>query len=319
MRIPAETKSDDITIRNYGDQHFFPPERLHEGLEEVLVFNENTKKRDIPNGSVWQYDASTQYNPELLKDDVGCGISRYELEDSFPTKQHGTDSELRDFMQELWSAVDAEDLSIGRGNHFIDFTSYNSYRHESGKPAVFVHSDMNPRGETPQSYDGARQRIKEASEGRDEVAETLLDKLQISFQKTGDWPHNTVEREDSGLVYRKGAIKLREQAESSESAEGILGLTPSRGLFRYGISTDLESWKKLKYSMQHGVGKIKAQKMFYKEWENHRENKKEVYRVSGINKKLEEGYQSIDEFTKTFGSEMIGLGVYRPEFILKTD
>jgi hypothetical protein len=318
MRIPSQTKSNGISIRNYGDQHFFPPKRLQDGLEEVVVFNENTSKRDIPNGSVWQYRENTRYNPELLKDDVGCGISRYDVEGDFPTKESASRSELLEYVDELWGAVNDEDITIGRGNHFIDFTSYNSYRHPDKTTSVFVHSDMNPMGETPQTYDQAVQRIRDASEARDEVADTLLDRLGLDYEKTGDWPHNTVDRTESGLLYRKGAITLESGEDADGASEGILGMTPSRGLFRYAISTDLDSWEKLKYSMQHGVGKIQSQNMFYKEWPNRRENKKEVYFVSEPNRKLEDSYQSISEFTDTFGSEMTGLGVYRPEFIVKT-
>lgn len=318
MRIPSETSYDNITIRNYGDQHFFPPEHLQDGLEEVVVFNENTTKRDIPNGSVWQYQENATYNPELLKDDVGCGISRYNVHGDFPTKTTSQEAELTEFIHELWAAADKEGISIGRGNHFIDFTRYDSYRRADNGGAVFVHSDMNPAGEKPETYKAARRRMKEASKGRDEVAHTLLDRLGLDHEKTGDWPHNTVERTEAGLTYRKGAIKLIDQESKEGAAEGILGLTPSRGLFRYAISTDLDSWENLKYSMQHGVGKIQSQKMFYRDWPNKRKNKKEVYHVSGFNERLEDGYQSISEFTDTFGSEMTGLGVYRPEFIVKT-
>ncbi len=43
--IPTyDIRSDNFRVRNFGDQYFFPDEKLQEGLKEVIIFTENHKK-----------------------------------------------------------------------------------------------------------------------------------------------------------------------------------------------------------------------------------------------------------------------------------
>ena len=227
-------KSQGITIRNYGSEHFFPDEKHRTGLKEVIIFCENCKKYDIPNGSVWVYDGCTSYNPVILKDDIGCGITAFIIEELIYDEKTVKDIVL---------ALSELEVNIGRGNHFIDFTEKHP-KAEWGN-MIFLHSGFNENKAFPINIDQAVKAQNNASHKRINTLEKIIKRLQIKAEFYKDWTHNSVERKDDLIIYRKGAIDI-----SKTQNEGILALNPFDGFYFY-----VSDWERFYGSMQHGAGK----------------------------------------------------------------
>jgi hypothetical protein len=184
------------------------------------------------------YDASTEYRPEILKTDVGCGISA-----GFIAELNYTPKEITSILK----AVDEMQVHIGQGNHFLDFTTAHPKTQE-GKVRtnmIFLHSDFNNGNIIPTSYEQARQMEIEAAEKRRDYLEKLIRKLGIPGGFYQDWTHNSVAWENEKFIYRKGSINIAKTEE-----EGLLALNPFEGLYLY-----VSDWKRYCSSMQHATGK----------------------------------------------------------------
>lgn len=305
---PRTTRTDDFTIHNYGDIYYFPPKKLQTNLEEVIVFAENTKRNiDVPTGSIWKTNTN-RYNPDILKADVGCGITRFDL----PTYNG------ENLQEDITKILADQNISIGRGNHFIDFTTYQPFQQgDVGTNAMFLHSDMNPQQTQPTTYNAAKQREQNAANQRKETGSKLLQKLQLPHKETGDFPHNTVEQTGTGLLYRNGAINLH--PNTNQSSEGILAVSPGQGILRYGANINEPIWKNLHYSMQHGVGKHGSQKLYYQDWPTAQKGKKQTYHIDKPNPRLNQQFRSLNEFRNVFSDAVIELGIYKPITVTRTD
>jgi hypothetical protein len=296
-------------VRNYGDFYYYPSPDLIPNLKEIILFTENTKDKKIPNGSVWVYFANDlkniNYNPEILKSDVGCGITGMII-----PKLTFDNSTIKDISK----AVNELNVDIGQGNHFLDFTTGHPIKkHEHSM--VFLHSDFNKENYIPKSYQEAKDLEKNAVEKRKDFLLQLAKKLKIKGKIYHDWTHNSVKLDNETLTYRKGSIDV-----SNSEGIGILALNPVDGLYLYA-----SDWKDYFSSMQHGTGRIGSKSFLLDKLEQDREGivrsligtgkhvfKKEMREI------LKNTYNSEDLFFNKFRFEQKMISYLLPELIIYT-
>lgn len=226
-----------VLVRNFSDDFYYPANALQENLESVLIFAENTNKGTIPSGSVYTYGPGSRYDPQILLDDVGCGITAAVF-DYLPCSES--------MRNEILRAVNSIGTHIGQGNHFIDVVDGSVFCDDNqDKTIVYLHSDFNPYRIIPRSLKEAQDREKEVVDTRKEYLLSLADKLGVSAEIWKDWTHNAVREKDDSLVYRKGVIDVTE----SDNV-GVLAVDPLAGLYVY-----TSDWDQFDGLMQHGVGK----------------------------------------------------------------
>lgn len=231
--LTPESKTG-FTLINHGGYFYRPPENLARGLKKLIIFPENEKRHEIPNGSVWVYDTKMPFNPGILNADAGCGMC------AFLTER--IDFSDR-FIKELARILTEDELSIGRGNHFIDFCEgHPNFR---GGNLVVLHSNFNKEQNIPKTFYEAAAMIERAKRARAITLKRLLDRLRVAGEFYQDWPHNTVETKNGSTIYRKGAVDT-----SKTQNEGMLALNPYDGFYFY-----ISRCHEFCHSMQHGAGK----------------------------------------------------------------
>ncbi len=296
------TKHSAFSIINFG-KFYFPDDSLQKNLRQVIIFAENTKKHNIPNGSVFVYDKNTEYNPEILKSDVGCGITAFFMEPiAFDEKSK----------MEILKAIDSLGIHIGQGNHFLDFTiNHPSIRKGSEKEPMltFLHTDFNNENYLPTTFDEAKELELKAKDGRISYLEKLAKTLGLKYEFYQDWTHNSVNTENGFLIYRKGAINLNETDNL-----GLLALNPLDGLYLY-----VAEFKEYFNSMQHGTGKSKDKDFEIKE--------KFSYGIArgfsfeelvADEEAFKKAYRSIDDFLENFWDLHKPIGYCIPDFVVLT-
>lgn len=293
MKGMYSMEADGMTIQNMSGDYFFPDERMREGLEKVILFPESDPSHRIPNGSAWRYKENV-YRPEILGDDVGCGITGFMLQ------KYDSLEELAD---ETLKVLEKEDISIGRGNHFIDICEGYNSTHKT----LFIHSDMNKEGVTPKTFQRAQQMQKDAVEKRVEVIEALTSKLGLNTEYLGDWTHNTVENED-GVVYRKGTISVADK-------RGILALNPFDGMLLYGA--DFSEYDNM---MQHSTGVDREERVDMTAYLHGQTGKKRVFNTKGKEPdNLYKEYRPPSSFANEFAMEYWPVKMLKSELVIKTD
>lgn len=297
---------DKFKIKNYGNYFYRPPENMISGLKEIIIFNENSKKHNIPNGSVWVYDALTGYNPDILKSDVGCGIT------AFITEKIDFDKKTR---FDILKAVHQIKLNIGQGNHFIDFTiGHPSSDSEQEHNMIYLHSDFNSEKKTPLTFQDAKTIENEATEKRCSYIEKLSKILGIRSEFYNNWTHNSVNLENENFVYRKGSINLKDT-----DYVGALALNPIDGIYLYVMCS-----KKNHGSMQHGVGRKNSKSELMKHLVKEKFGISRGYSVctTEIDKKIHDAvnrsYNSQEEFIKNFHNLESMIGYCTTEYVVKT-
>jgi hypothetical protein len=289
----------NFRVRNYGETHFFPKQSLREGLKEVIIFKENNKKYEIPNGSVWVYDRSRGYIPEILREDVGCGITGYIIEQlNYSPKD----------VREILKSIRDTGIRIGRGNHFIDFCTAHPKATDSNM--LFLHSDFHFDHKHPISFEGAKAMEQESKDRRRESIEKIIKGLDIKGEFYNDWTHNTVEVGEEQTIYRKGAINIQ-----SSNGEGILALNPFEGFFFYA-----SKWGNYHGSMQHGTGKKAAKKFDKSKLEIIRTGNVEGLVIDRTNmpEDVHKYYNEFNAFYETFCKEQLSIGYSRPKLVVYT-
>lgn len=227
-------KKEKEKIINLGKVYFHPTQNLKKNLSYVLVFAENLMKRDIPSGSVWHFK-DTNYRPEILRDDVGCGMTMFLMTDTIPCQD--------------WIKV-LRNYSIGGGNHFLNIGKFNENMN-----FLLLHADLNEEKTVPKSVQEAKQMVEDASRKREQLIQSILQELGISGELFKDWPHNSIQVEEGQTTYLKGVVDSKKS-----QGVGLMGLTPIDGSFLY-----LQIAKNLNGYMQHGIGvKNYNFKKFYK-------------------------------------------------------
>ncbi|MDD3175329.1 MAG: hypothetical protein PHU51_02535 [Candidatus Nanoarchaeia archaeon] len=296
-------------VRNYGDFYYYPSPDLIPNLKEIILFTENTKDKKIPNGSVWVYSVDDtkkiNYNPEILKTDVGCGITGMIIPPL--TFDNST-------ISDIFKAVNELNVDIGQGNHFLDFTTgYPKNRRESNM--VFLHSDFNKENYLPTTFEEAKNLEKTAENKRKEYLLNLAKKLQIKGKLYHNWTHNSVKIEKDELVYRKGSIDV-----SESEGIGILALNPVDGLYLYA-----SDWADYRSSMQHGTGRIGSKSVMLDELVSSKEGIVRALMGTGKNvfepkvrNILNQTYNSEKLFQNKFRFEHKMIGCLIPELIIYT-
>ena len=253
-------------VVNLGDEFFYPPNYLQENLKSVLVFTENTKKRDIPSGSAWEYTDNI-YRPEILRDDVGCGMTLYLTQKGAQTK-------------DLIEVV--SQYNYGGGNHFLNKGSF-----DDELDYLLLHADMNPDKIVPKTLNEAQTQVETSTSKRRELLEDISNDLGISAHYFKDWPHNHFEFKEDAVTYLKGVIDTK-----TTQGIGLLALNPQDGAVLYGQLS-----KVLNGYMQHGLG-VKNHD-FLKEYASS-DNGTHRYYVPRENSKVRGSFNSASMFIKKF-------------------
>ena len=177
-----------------------------EGLEEVVLFP-GADSEPIPNGSAWIFAEQASYEPEILENDVGCGMSAFYIE--------RLDDEKRQRAADAAARIIQETGAFGRGNHFVDFCTdltFIEQETDSDLDILLIHSDMSADKRSPATLEDAQARTRTASERRYDLAERIARAGAFTlYESMGDWPHSTIEvRGDGKHVYRKGLVRAEE-------------------------------------------------------------------------------------------------------------
>ena len=262
-----------IRVRNFSDDYYYPGKDLQYNLESVLIFAENTNKGSIPSGSVYTYGPGSSYNPEILADDVGCGITAAVFEHLPPTP------ETRDA---ILRAVYSIGTHIGQGNHFIDVVDGSTFSTDgTDVTTVYLHSDFNPEGYVPKTLQQANDREKSVVESREDYLYKLASKLGVGAEIWKNWTHNAVRKNDDKLIYRKGVIDVNES-----NNVGVLAVDPLAGLYLY-----TSDWDQFDGLMQHGVGKSSIRTYAMPDVDKSREGMAVGYDVEGFSAFAKANYQ----------------------------
>jgi len=292
-----------MQLTNLGNHYYYPSQQLVKGLKKIIIFAENTKKRNIPNGSVYIYDENVSYNPEILKTDVGCGII------SFITDEINYDNQS---INNILKAVNEIGTHIGQGNHFLDFTTGHPTIKDRNTTMIFLHSDFNNKNRLPRNYSEAKDLEKKAIDTRFQYVEKLSKLLGISAEFYRDWVHNSVNKENNSLVYRKGAINLQET-----EGVGVLALNPIDGLLLYG-----GDFSEYNYSAQHGLGRIGSKGELWNKLEKRVCGMVRGYRISSVEPEMIEvknqTYNKLDNFIDNHYLYFSQIGVCSPELVITT-
>ncbi|MDP2750016.1 MAG: RtcB family protein [Nanoarchaeota archaeon] len=232
------------------------------GLEKVFVSPDSEIKRNqIFNSSIWQFNGDAAYVPEILGNDVGCGIAI--------------------FMTEKIDEKSAADLTyeylksnscLGRGNHFIDFcsgikTGLASIDSNQNCNIILIHTDgKSIDSSVANSTAEAIKKQETAGDHRLELGATLLEKIGIKAEFLGDYNHNGVEQNNGKTIYRKGAIKTVPEKIH------ILPASLGRPIWVYTLGAD----SPFKH-MPHGTGRVAPTGETKVSVEKVKELRKEVY------------------------------------------
>lgn len=295
---------------NYGTAHYFPTKRLAGGLEELIIFSESCSKGKIPNGSVFVYCHGKPYDPAILKSDIGCGITSAII----PKMDFSSEA-----IDEIISAVDKLGIHIGQGNHFIDFTTgHPSLSETQLTNMIFIHSDFNNQNVIPNSFEAAKQLQRSAKEQRKEYLEKLMSLLGLNGAIYKDWTHNSIAEENGKMIYRKGAIDIRES-----QFIGALALNPIDGIYLY-----VATFEKYQNSMQHGTGRIGSRSNLFRNLAKKKGKIARVYLIGKVvcdfdrdpqlKKALYDTYNSEKTFHENFQIESRLIGYCIPELMIST-
>lgn len=302
--IPNIASSKGFKITDYTNKGFYPTKKLQEGLLELIIFPEQTTKKEIPNGSVWVYDKSTPYNPQILKSDVGCGMTLAVCDLDLDDKK--TPFKIIEILKK-------HEIKIGRGNHFLDFFKGHPIYGEH-RTSLILHSDFNPQNESASNYEMALKQIEKAKQKRIDVLNTICEGLKTSFIIEQNWTHNSVEITPNNIVYRKGAINLDETIY-----HGLLALNPFDGVYLYKGKNNTTY-----NSMQHGVGKKASNKASFLDVKKVvKYGKYEIWDIekSQRPKNLDLEYNDWKVFLETFEKyqfPFLSNSVLKPKFVAHT-
>ena len=222
-------------IIDYSGHYYYPK---FECLEKLVIFPDGeTRKKGIPNSSVWVFSEPHKYEQDILSADAGCGITGFLL----PEIDYKQSADIiAEYLQDKGI--------LGRGNHFVDLCSpiISHYGATEGS-IMLVHTDGKYANKSvPSTVDAAITKAKSAIEFRQQLAYDIASMLGVDCHLMVDWTHNFVEKKEGKIIYRKGAIK---------TFEGKLHILPAhigRDILVYTV--DSQDMPPLE-SMPHGTGR----------------------------------------------------------------
>lgn len=182
---------------------------------------------------------------QLALSDCGCGMRLVR-------------SELKpeDLTSELWDAVALRIQKnkgglgdLGGGNHFLDallpydedclyFLIHTGSRLESGLVDNLIHS--------PVKFDAEFNRVVEWAEANRAAIQEAIQSVSGPLELVLDSPHNTFEQVDSGVIIRKGSVKVE---------PGDLAILPSHMTGDAVLIRATERITEILCSMSHGTGR----------------------------------------------------------------
>ena len=193
-----------VELLNYSDHQYYP-RKSFKGLEKLVIFPEGELKSDgIPNGSVWMFNSPDHtYDPRILANDVGCGMSAFLISNEFNYKTAA--DKVADFMKNK--------RILGNGNHFVDICGpFEPLTDQSypGHSVLVIHTDGKSfDNASPKTFEEVKLKTQKAINFRHNLGNDLAKLIgAYKLETLGDWPHNTVEVENGSYVYRKGVIKV---------------------------------------------------------------------------------------------------------------
>lgn len=293
-----KSNPDTANIDNYSSNFYYPEKERTTGLERLVIFPDGTKNRSgIPNSSVWIYrKTGHEYDPSLLGPDVGCGISGFKI----PAAGHEAADAIAEFLKDK--------KVLGRGNHFVDLCTsiVSPYMEDDPEHNILlIHTDgKQMMNEVPSNLHEALQKIKDASEIRQELGNTLAKMLGIPINRFGDWAHNTVEETEEYLVYRKGAIK---------TVPSMIHIMPAHIRSHILVYTVQKEYMPPAESLPHGTGRAGPINQHKVTEEKAEEVRKHVYipkiiPASSLKSEHPDCYNGFDNIFRTLKQFMIGLG-----------
>ncbi|MET3598150.1 RNA ligase RtcB family protein [Martelella mangrovi] len=251
-----------------------------EGIIAIAAFPDLHPGKYGPVGSAILSD---RIYPQLIGNDIGCGMSLYALD--LPARKFRLDKAARKLrlLEGVWDGDAGARLAsdglppdlhpnalgtIGGGNHFCELqvvdTVLDDIGLERGQLMLLVHSGsrsfgtevfssvidhsggFDPDSETGQAYmEAHRQAVLWASLNRAIIVERAARALHCDFRPVCNAPHNLIEPGPRGLLHRKGAAK---------ADMPIVPLAGSRDALSYLLKPNRHKPEALA-SLAHGAGR----------------------------------------------------------------
>lgn len=191
-----------VEVVNYNEFCFDPSP--YDGLEEVIIFQDGEhiyhSGEMVPNGSVWRF-VGASYRSQILGQDVGCGMSAWVI-----------------MSVDVPKAMDAiaEHLKgsgvLRSGNHYVELLAGFEREGMPETQILLIHCNGRTcRKGTVSSYLEAVLATREAEDFRNDLGEEIIGQLGTTGHLMGNWTHDSVEEARSGIIYRKGVLKIEER------------------------------------------------------------------------------------------------------------
>lgn len=228
-------------------------------FKRLVVLPNYAPTESLPSGCVAVFDKSHDIEPRYLGRDAGCGMLLAKFESPLKNLEEIVGN-VGSFVYERYSGLG----NLGDNGHFITFycvTDTHDARFCRGANLVLIHSGSGGRGiELFNSGLLGRGLLNEQRRcmsyaRRNRMA--LLNKIRkiISNNKAEiifDNPHNYVEIRQDSIIYRRGAVKLREDElsviPSSIGGDGII-VSPTKHIFRLEQSIPHATGRKIPISL----------------------------------------------------------------------
>lgn len=291
-----EPQHDDVEISPASHTGFHGPSAWIEGralkqIEDVAALKGVSRIASFPDlhpgryGPVGMAALSTRIHPLLVGNDIGCGMSFFELD--VPVRKLRLDK-VADRLRELegvWSGNPEDRLeqagldpriapaslgTIGGGNHFCELQAVEDIHGEGlldkAKAYVLVHSGSRSFGEAvlssvpdglglgmdPGSEEGAAYlsahdiAVGWASLNREIIAERAAEAIRADVRLVCDVPHNLIRRLSGGWVHYKGA--------AAPDVGGLAPVAGSRDSFSHVVKA-LPGIDRSLGGISHGAGR----------------------------------------------------------------
>ena len=185
-------------ITSFEDSFYYPIG--FDGLEELIRFPDGEfKSEKIPNSTIWVFpEEDHQFVPKIHGGDIGCGMATFILNNVDPKGAADT----------IFTYLHKANI-LGRGNHFVDILDpISGFDMGSDSKLLLIHTH-GPNHYDPKGVDEAISYQQQASNLRIDIGSTLASMVSNDHELMVDSPHNTIERNEGKVIYRKGVVKAK--------------------------------------------------------------------------------------------------------------
>ena len=216
-----------------------------QGLKKIILLPDFCLgKSYLPIGTVAIFDKDIHTpTPLYIGRDIGCGMTL------FTTDLNVHDLHLQQLVDQIDKEINKDShVEFTLGSHFIDLCS-----DENDRLLFVIHAGFKQYGMhiVKREFTGERylsevkKNIVLASSNRLRLAKAVYDVLNLdSIPPILDKPHNTVQLNDNGYLYRKGAVEL---------LPNELSILPSNLLHPIFLIRATDQIKVLENSFSHGT------------------------------------------------------------------